>query len=282
MSRLMSERLDIAPGCTALLAANRLGTLEDVFHHADGERLDKAGLESWRQRWRLRLEDGSGACVVYLKRFAHPPLRRQIDRWRAGAPWRSTAGIEWDNARDLAAAGIAAAEAVGMGERMQGPLERCSFILLREVPGESLERWVPAHGPALAGDPCRRRSLIDELARFVGRFHRAGYVHRDLYLCHIFIRATADDTRTAEFRLIDLQRVFRPRWRRLRWYIKDLAALDSSAPDPIVSERDRLRFLCRYARASGYAGSLRALAARVRGKAARMRTRVAKNTVGKI
>jgi len=76
--------------------------------------------------------------TFYLKRFEHPPLRRQIERWRAGHRTLSTAGIEWINARQLARAGISAVEPIAFGQQMAGPWERRSFILLRQMPGESL------------------------------------------------------------------------------------------------------------------------------------------------
>ena len=84
-----------------------------------------------------------------------------------------------------------------------------------------------------------------ELARLVADFHRAGFVHRDLYLSHIFICNTGKPT-DETFCLIDLQRVFRPKFRRRRWMVKDLAALNFSTPEELVGRWERLRFLCRY------------------------------------
>ena len=56
------------------------------------------------------------------------------------------------------------------------------------------------------------------------RLHAGGLVHKDLYLCHLFVpKGNYDVT------LIDLARVTRSRSRRLR--VKDLAALLHSAKD---------------------------------------------------
>lgn len=304
----MGETFQIAPGEEALLARHGLTSLAGVFALGRGRRMDKPGLEAWRQRWHLDLQDGQGGSrVVYLKRFMRPPWRRQWQRWMEGRVFSSTAGIEWTNAGDLAAAGIPAVRAIAFGEARVGPLEWCSCILLAGVAGESLERWLPGHVPpvALEQNLPRRRRRLDGLAGLVAAFHEAGFVHRDLYLSHVFIddetlenaenlpqpllrkegRQSGDPPQNENltrplpgqegsvFRLIDLQRVFRPRWRRRRWVVKDLAALDYSTPQERIGHWERLRFLCRYARACHRFGSARTLAELVGAKSARMRRR---------
>jgi hypothetical protein len=293
----MPESLQVTDGWVSELQSAGLESLAEVFAWNVGERLDKPGLEDWRQRWRVHLEDAQGSPrTLYLKRFDRPPLRRQWERWQS-APRLSTAGIEWRNACDLARAGIRAAQAVAFGQQMIGPIEIRSAVMLGEVPGVSLEKWVPANLPPAHADEdlVNRRRRLDSLARFIARFHAAGFVHRDLYLCHVFFDAAAPDTglnaaadegggssRDAGFQrsggeafcLIDLQRVFRPRWRRRRWIVKDLAALDFSTPADRVDGRERLRFLCRYVRHCPGFGSARLLAGRIAARNARMARRV--------
>ncbi len=268
----MGDLFHIAPGCEPMLAVHGLTGMEAVFAWDRGERLDKNQLEPWRQRWRLVLKDRQAERTFYLKRFDRPPLRRQLARCIAGEWASSFAGIEWDRAHRLAAAGIPGPQPVAFGQCMRGPLEARSFVLIAEVPGESLERWVPAQRPD--GDRLRAYGLIDTLARFVADFHRRGFVHRDLYLSHIFIADDTargdDDTKGPAFTLIDLQRVFRPRWRRRRWVVKDLAALNFSTPLDRISARARLRFLARYVRACDRFGSARRLARLIGRKTARM------------
>ena len=101
-------------------------------------------------------------------------------------------------------------------------------------------------------------------------------MHRDLYLSHIFIHDAESDVPAvvggggAVFTLIDLQRVFRPIWRRLRWVVKDLASLNYSTPAERVGRFERLRFLCRYARVCGHFGSARRLAPLIEAKTIRI------------
>ncbi|HSW44775.1 MAG TPA: lipopolysaccharide kinase InaA family protein [Phycisphaerae bacterium] len=263
----MGEIFWINPEDRILLSTGGLDDLPSFFAWRQGDRLDKVGLASWRQRWRLRLTDCAGReRVMYLKRFQNPPLGRQLDRWKLGRPLTATAAIEWQNALQLQALGVRAATPVGFGQQMAGPWERRSFVLLDAAQGESLERWVPRQlaPQACERDLSARRAMFDALARFVAGFHAAGFVHRDMYLCHIFIRgAERGYPRPAHgdcFTLIDLQRVFRPRWRQRRWVVKDLAALNFSAPVDRVGRWERLRFLCRYARAHERVGSARLLA----------------------
>jgi len=265
----------IAPDYEDVLTWHSMADMLSFIADHHGLRLDKAGLAGWRQRWRIRFDGPAGrqsGWTCYLKRFTSPPFSAQWGRWLEGRPFDSTAGIEWGNARELAKAGIDAVIPIAFGQVMVGPWEKRSFILLAEVQGESLEQWVPWH---LAPSRRERRweirhRRLDQLAELVARLHKAGFVHRDLYLCHIFITTDGGQDRLT---LIDLQRVFRPRWRRRRWIIKDLAALNFSTPVDRVGRFERLRFLCRYLRYRGEIGSVRSLVRWIDAKTRRMAKR---------
>ena len=261
----MRETLVIDPAVEPLLRANGLGDFESWFTWNTGERLSKAKLPSWRQRWRIALRDEQGETHTFdLKRFVNPPFRERLRRRLEGSSRLSTAGMEAQNARELREAGVSATRVAACGEQMQGGRELRSFILLAEVPGESLEKWVPRELPPVQRetDPQLRRARLDALARLIARLHTAGFVHRDLYLSHVFINVNDEPDNT--YTLIDLQRVFTPvPWRRRRWVIKDLAALDASTPTDRVGVRERLRFLARYVRQCPHFGTAHALAARI-------------------
>ena len=129
--------------------------------------------------------------------------------------------------------------------------------------------FVP-HGRTLrvaleAGDP--RPADLEALPRLVARLHAAGWYHRDLYLEHLL---ETDDGLV----LIDAGRARRDPLPRLRWLVKDLAALSSSAPAELVHAR--LRFLARWRRALARAGrpvDARRVAATVAAREERMRRR---------
>jgi heptose I phosphotransferase len=150
--------------------------------------------------------------------------------------------------RRLAGAHINVPAAVGFAEEMCGALERRSVVLLEQAAGDGFDRvWVElcaVDAPVARG--IARRDLAVRLARFVAAFHETGFCHRDLYLCHIFVDLDPNGGRPPRFTLIDLARTHRPRWRRMRWIIKDLSQLDASAREIGATRSDRWRFLLAY------------------------------------
>ena len=85
-----------------------------------------------------------------------------------------------------------------------------------------------------------RAELLCRLAGLIQKMHAAGFNHRDLYLCHIL----RDGQRNLY--IVDLHRVQQRAAVPERWLVKDIAALNYSAPAGIISRTDRLRFLKAY------------------------------------
>lgn len=217
-----------------------LDSLDSVMDFQGGDSLAKPGLPPHRQRDRVQLGDGR---VIYLKRYrpgAGERLKRLL-RWQCGA---SEAADELRALWWLIGGGISVPEPVLFGQDRGRLATGRSCLALADLSNaQSLERWAPGQGGIV---PARRRELIDRLADFVRHFHALGTVHRDLYLCHIFIE---QNPAGPLFHLIDLARVFQPvRWRRRRWRVKDLAQLSYAAGQyaPYLTRGDRIRFLRRY------------------------------------
>lgn len=260
---IMLGDLYVVPQHVALLRSCDLTSLAAVLAASESSRLDKPGLPSWRRRDRIELQDEDGTQVtLYAKCYVSPPFPAQIARWFGGVATHGTAWIEWQWMHRLAADGIAAMRPVAFGESMKGCLERGSALLTEAVAGESLERWADGRTTRCP------REMIQSLAGYVRRFHDRGYAHRDLYLCHIFIDESAGGE--ARFRMIDLQRVIRPIWRRDRWVVKDLAALDYSTPSRVAGVRDRVRFLKTYLGVGRLGTRGRRLGRRIAEKSARI------------
>ncbi len=253
--------LTVVAGNEELLQANGLDSLDALFVPEPGEALDKPGLESWRERFRLTLEGVGAGRTAYLKRFRDPPpaARREVRRAANGA--RSVAGLEWSWMHRLAADGIPCVRPIAWGEQLEGSRERRSAVISAAVPGRSLERWT---GEWSSVDRPRIRSLLPVAASLVASLHRHGYVHRDLYLSHVFYEPTA--SLDESLCLIDLQRVKRPVWFTERWLVKDLAALNYSTPASLVSRTDRLRWLKLYLGGKTIDARAKRLAWRVVGK----------------
>ncbi len=86
--------------------------------------------------------------------------------------------------------------------------------------------------------------LLFPTADLVAKLHSFGLHHRDLYLCHFFVKA--EDERI-ELRLIDAARVRRlPRWMKNRWIVKDLAQFWYSAKQLGVPREQLIQWLKRY------------------------------------
>ena len=238
-TRVLND-LSIAGPMEATLRGAGLDSLDALFA-ASGEILDKPKLAPWRRRLRLTINVNGADEMFYLKRFSPPPptARRDVRRSRTGA--RSVAGMEWSWMHRLAHDGIPCPVPVAMGEELRGGREVRSAILTRAVPGRSLEslcgRWNE-------GDRHAYEPLVVPTAELVARFHAGGYIHRDLYLSHIF--HDSDSSPEESLHLIDLQRVMRPGLRHRRWIVKDLASLNHSVPSRLIRNVDRVRWLKHY------------------------------------
>jgi Ser/Thr protein kinase RdoA (MazF antagonist) len=213
----------------------------------------------------MTLQSADSRLVFYMKRFTNPPPAAGREIRRCGSGARSLAGNELEWIRRLEAAGIACVVPVAFGQEVRGGRELRSVLITRAVEGSSLETWAAT---AHATDRAVVQMLIRQTADLARRLHGLGMVHRDLYLSHIYF-----DPVSQSLRLIDLQRVLRPVWRLSRWRVKDLAALNYSAPRPLISSADRLRWLREYLGTAKLGAAGKQWAYRVAGKTSRIARR---------
>ena len=234
--------LQLEPAFAEALRAEGLDTLSAWMTVRGAASLDKPGLGGWRERLALDV----GGRRLFLKRYDAPPRRERRAARRRG--FRAVAEIEWHWLHRLRGLSIRVPEPVAFGYERRAGRERRSFIVTAAVPGDSLERCVRGTADQAVvdrlNDPAARRALTVELARIIRRLHGAALFHRDLYLSHIFLDAHAPTEQALT--LIDLQRIVRPRWRRRRWRVKDLAALHYSLPTASASRAQRMRFFKHY------------------------------------
>ncbi len=216
-----------------------------------------------RRTARLMLDGRS----FFIRLYGRAPRREYWKSWLSLRAPVTDAGPESRALLRLASAGVPAPRLVAyqQGSELQGKGVR-SMLLMTDI-GEHMDlaalasRWL--HG---APPPTARRSLIRAVGELVGRMHKAGVNHRDLYLFHL-----AQPTKgghpikgTALF-LLDLHRAqVRARVPR-RWLIKDLGSLWFSALGLAPRRLDLLRFLRSYdpcnwrylARDAGFGRALR-------------------------
>ncbi|MFM1873959.1 MAG: lipopolysaccharide core heptose(I) kinase RfaP [Planctomycetota bacterium] len=194
------------------------------------------------------------------------PTRRTVAASDAGhclfGKWRvgrfADARAEWRWLGELPVLGLRTPARVAW----LGDAER-SLVITRAADGRALLDWGieslrDGWAPQCLAYACR------EVAPRVRALHNAGLFYRDLYWNHVF---AADPRGTEPPTFLDVERVFRPRWRRRRWLVKDLAGLLSSAP-PEFRGRPALRFLRVYC--GGSLRGMRGLIVAVRAKADRI------------
>jgi len=205
-----------------------------------------------------------------VKRFrGDAPRERWFERLH-GRAVRSPARREADNLAALAADGIPVPRVLGAadeGAAGAGRGARSGLVMERVAYADTLrERLASCAAPDVG--PWVRR-----LAALVVRLHARGWYHRDLYLEHVVVAADPLGPAGAErLVLLDAGRARRQRSPRLRWFVKDLAALWLSSPAR-VSRATRLRFLRAWLQGTGRAAGRaerRALARAVLAKARRL------------
>ncbi len=224
--RTVFRALCDAPLLAALREAG-LDTVEGAFGYGAGEDMTPDGL-GHRGRFRLHLECDDGTRrELYMKRYAREPLSWRWERWRVYGPGRGAAQIEFDNLLAAHAAHLPTMDHAACGEEIGREGVRRGFVIVSAVPGEALEQAAEPFLERCASDPARAADFTARLASLVRSLHGAGYVHRDLYSSHVFLHEREGGI---ELRLIDLARMFAPRFRTFRWRVKDLAALQYSMP----------------------------------------------------
>jgi heptose I phosphotransferase len=233
---------------------------------------DRFFAKQGRSTGRLVLESAAGRLAVYLKRHHHLPLARRLLAllWPAG-DW-SPAMQEYNQLRWARRQGVPVPRPVAAGEFIGPDLRLRSFLAVEELSGMlPLNESIPLAARRLGADEFARwkRGLVAELARLARLLHDRRYFHKDLYLCHFFVREddlsrVPDDWRGRVW-LIDLHRLARhPRTAPL-WVVKDLAQLLYSSEEAGVTARDRLAFWRHY-RAGARGGYWGWVAAAVRFK----------------
>jgi tRNA A-37 threonylcarbamoyl transferase component Bud32 len=178
---------------TEFVAADWLGldSFEAVMNLSGGQTMRSV---PGRSTVRLVLRERA----VYLKRY-----EPEYYSFFARLFHRDEAEHEWKMIHELQRAGFNVPPPIAFGRRGAR-----SFLMTEEIAG-----GVPADSIA---------PPLPAIGKLMRRFHDAGFIHKDSYLCHIFVAGE-------KLFFIDLQRVLGPGTFAERWRVKDLAALAHSA-----------------------------------------------------
>jgi heptose I phosphotransferase len=210
------------------------------------ESADRLHVKQGRSTARVRFDTATGLMSVYLKRHMRLSWPKRL-----GAllfPWRhySPGAAEFAALNHARSLGVRVPEVVAAGETI-GPWGLLqSYLMVAELAeADELNLVVPRLARQLepAEFAAWKRALVHEMARVVARLHRAGWFHKDLYLCHFFYHRGSPTGPPVELTLIDLHRLAHHGIARTRWRVKDLGQLLYSSLDVDgVCARDRLRF----------------------------------------
>lgn len=238
-----AETIQINPDWQPLLKAHRLDGVAAVYDRKDGEAVTRSGSTEVR---RIQLGVGPETRAVFIKKYW---ISRNAQIWsglfRGVLFGQSKARREFMNLGRLRKWGLDAPAAVAFGEERRAGCVVRSFLISEGVcdpmPLDRFIRdWLSAQSPAQ--QLASRGELIAKLAAYTKRMHDHHFVHHDYFWRNIILSSPT----LKQFNLIDAHkgRVW-PVWSEQRSRAKDLAALDSAAPN-FFRRTERLEFLCAY------------------------------------
>ena len=162
------------------------------------------------------------------------------------------ARTEWEGIQTLEALGISTLSPVAFGERGCNPAEIHSFLMSREMQGMVKLSLIHQKFETLseAQTALIRRELIVAVAKVAKRFHQAGCVHSDFYLCHFMVK----DRDWSQFKQCDALDLHLIDLHRMRQYskipaskqVKEIGALFYSATHLELSDDEKQLFISEY------------------------------------
>jgi len=198
---------------------------ETVFNHAL--------IKPWRT-----LDDREN-CILDATLNDGRHIRWHIKRYQPARGFTTPADDEVTGHRALVVEKIPVPALVGYGNLP----DRRSFVIMAD-----LEGYAAADKLIESGTPFDR--ILMPTADLAAELHRSNLHHRDLYLCHFFVKL---DDSGVDVRLIDTARVKRLPgiFTRGRWIVKDLAQFWYSTTSLPVADEQRDRWLTHYAASRG-------------------------------
>jgi heptose I phosphotransferase len=251
-----------------LLTENNLQTFDSFLRIPTEETIKK--VRDDRHTARVSLLREGKPHAAYLKLSSYSWVKNLVNAVRKFTRQRGSLVHEYRNLVKLREIGVPSITPVAAGTRVRG--FRCESFLLTDALGPTvkLEDYVPGYfsRPFSKEQASEKRLLIENLAGLTRKMHDGGVNHRDYYLCHIHI--LPDASPWPKLFVIDLNRADRRGTVGTRWKVKDLAALNYSAPTGVFSQTDRLRFFKAYMGTGRLSKAQRGLIRRILGKSERI------------
>ena len=152
------QELDIHPDFREAVQRAGLDSFDALMLTAGEASLEKPKLGGWRERLVLQL----GGSRLFLKRYQWPPWRQQLTTRLRG--FGTTAEVERHWLDRIRRAGIDVPDPVIYGARHRRGIEIASLLATKQVPGQSLERWVRGSGARKLDDRPFKLELIEATA----------------------------------------------------------------------------------------------------------------------
>lgn len=165
------------------------------------------------------------------------------------------ARTEWEGIQTLEALGISTLSPVAFGERGCNPAEIYSFLMSREMQGMVKLSLIHQKFETLSEAQIAliRSELIVAVAKVAKRFHQAGCVHSDFYLCHFMLKdldwSQFKQGDALDLHLIDLHRMRQYSKIPASKQVKEIGALFYSATHLELTEVEKQLFIRNYSSA---------------------------------
>lgn len=209
---------------------------------------DNLSVKQGRSVGRLILENGPRRLAVYLKRHYRLPrwqglLAALFPRLAWSPGWQEARNLDWARKN-----GLPVPQVVAAGEVLLPAGKMQSFLAVEELDGMlPLHLAVPLAAEQLDGHAFARwkRGLANEMARLTRMLHDQRRFHKDLYLCHFYVRGEDCGALVdwgGRVHMIDFHRLAHHPWTWRWWRVKDLGQLLYSSRVEGVTACDRLRF----------------------------------------
>jgi tRNA A-37 threonylcarbamoyl transferase component Bud32 len=183
---------------------------------------------------------GGGVLTAFLKREHRVRWRDRLLNAGAGFGFASKCQREAQTLRALEGTGIGCPEWIAVGEDGEGR----AFLMVRALTeAVDLRLFLRDHLPR---EGRARERFGRRLGQALARVHQAGFDHPDLYAKHIVVDPTSQSVW-----FLDWQRSRRRTQVGMAHRQRDLAALDATLAEDLVSPRDRLLCLRSYLAAAG-------------------------------
>lgn len=228
-------------GWEDLFIQNNLETVEDFFQFNKGEIINR---NSKRNVMTFELEANGQKERFFMKRFYEPHFKDTLASFFNFKKICSQACSEFYNVQKLLSLGIPTYEPVCYGREMQGPIEKRSLFITKELSGKCLTDYLADNWADMSAS--QKQSLLTAMAELLAKAHKAKLSLPDIYVWHYWVLSE-----TPEYLLGKIDLHMTKHNANIGDQIRDLGALHYSMNNNYFCEDDKEFVLDKYFELSG-------------------------------